>query len=60
MFDRKDEETLNEECSKEVEKTVEAYLATTPALPETMMDYLYLKLPERYSHQRDVLKSLGG
>lgn len=53
------EEKLKEECAAEVERTVQDYLSTQPVLPKVMMEYLYAKLPEAYSEQYTMLKSLG-
>lgn len=52
------EETLQQECAREVDEAVQEYLAITPQAPESMFDYLYAQLPDIYLPQRDLLKEV--
>ncbi len=58
-WDAGKEEQLQTECSLEVEKIVAEYLNVSSAPLESMMDFLYAKLPDAYADQREQLKSLG-
>ncbi len=53
------EEQLQKECTAEVEKAVQAYLATKPAPASDMIDYLYAKLPHTLFEQREQIKQVG-
>ncbi len=48
----RDEEALNEECARQVQEAVEAYLATPPEPPQAMFDSLYAEVPEALKRQR--------
>jgi 2-oxoisovalerate dehydrogenase E1 component alpha subunit len=58
-WSQEDEENCRADCSKEVDKMVEAYLNMTPAPPESMFDTLYASLPSAYIPQREKVKSVG-
>ncbi len=49
------EEAFLAQCSADVEKTVQEYLAVPPVKTVSMFDYLYETLPETYIEQRDML-----
>ncbi len=51
------EETLQVDCTKQVEHAVEIFSAIPLALPETMFDDLYETLPDIYAKQRDQLRN---
>ncbi len=53
------ENTLLQECSANVEKIVQAYLAILPAESVSMFDHLYESLPEAYAEQRQLLANRG-
>lgn len=50
------EKTLQEECTSEIEKTVNDYQNTPPQAIESIFDYLYETLPEIYHEQRESAK----
>jgi len=52
------QQTLEAECSAEVDQAVQEYLATPPQPLESMFDYLYASLPDIYHEQRDLLKGV--
>ena len=54
-----DEEKLLADCTTEIEKTVEKYLAIPPAEPVSIFDHLYETLPDAYSDQREALANRG-
>ena len=51
-WDAKQEKTLLEQCSTEVEQAVERYLNTAPQDIASMFDYMYAELPEYLIEQR--------
>jgi 2-oxoisovalerate dehydrogenase E1 component alpha subunit len=52
---------LMETCKAEIEKEVAEYLATPPQSPESIIDYLYEKLPKAYGEQRaQIIKKAAG
>ncbi len=53
------EEAFLLECSEEVEKIVQEYLAIQPADAVSMFDHLYETLPDAYVEQRDMLVNRG-
>jgi 2-oxoisovalerate dehydrogenase E1 component alpha subunit len=56
-WDATKETALQEECNATVEAQVAEYLATEPQSPATAFDYLYEKLPDIYTSQRDDILS---
>lgn len=58
VWNEKQEETLQQECSAEVDKSVQEYLSVKAQPLESMFDYLYAELPRIYVEQRDMLKDL--
>lgn len=58
LWDDAKEQLWQDECTKEVEKSVEEYLQTPPAPLESMIDYLYETVPSAYSEQREHIKNL--
>lgn len=48
----REEQALNEECARQVQAAVDAYLATPPEPPEAMFDSLYGELPRALERQR--------
>lgn len=59
LWSQDKEDALLTECSANVEKTVQEYLAIQPAEPVSMFDHLYETLPEAYSEQREMLVNKG-
>lgn len=59
VWSKEKEEKLSEECSAEVERTVQAYLSMPPESPEVMFDHLYATLPDAYVEQHTMLKNMG-
>jgi pyruvate dehydrogenase E1 component alpha subunit len=58
VWSEKQQETLEAECSIEVEAAVKEYLNIEPQPLESMFDYLYATLPHVYMEQRDMLKDV--
>lgn len=52
------EQALQVECAAEVDAAVKEYLSVAPQPLESMFDYLYAKLPDIYTEQRDMLKDV--
>jgi 2-oxoisovalerate dehydrogenase E1 component alpha subunit len=52
---KEQEDRLLSECAAEVEAAVEEYLATPAQPPTSMFDYLYARLPDALTSQRDAL-----
>lgn len=57
---RADEEALLAACGEEVDEAVEAYLATAPQAPESIIDHLYETLPAELEAERNRLRDAGG
>jgi pyruvate dehydrogenase E1 component alpha subunit len=53
------EERLIEEINREIDASVERYMAVSPQPPESMFDHLYAELPAAYAEQR-VAAARGG
>jgi pyruvate dehydrogenase E1 component alpha subunit len=53
-WDRQREEQLQRECTEEVSRCVEVYLAVPPPAAQTMFDRLYEQLPEALNSQRET------
>jgi len=53
------EETLLADCTQQVEKIVQEYLAIPPAPAVSIFDHLYETLPEAYADQREMLLNQG-
>jgi 2-oxoisovalerate dehydrogenase E1 component alpha subunit len=49
---KEEEEALVKDCNEQVQAAIDGYLATPPAGPEAMFDYLYATLPEALAEQR--------
>jgi 2-oxoisovalerate dehydrogenase E1 component alpha subunit len=60
LWSEEKEVALVTECSAEVEKIVQEYLAISPAEPVSMFDHLYATLPDVYLEQREILKNQRG
>jgi pyruvate dehydrogenase E1 component alpha subunit len=54
-WDEAAEQALVEECGEEVERAVEAYLATPPQRAESIFDHLYAELPAALGPQREAM-----
>jgi pyruvate dehydrogenase E1 component alpha subunit len=54
-WDATAEQALVKECEEEVERAVEAYLATPPQPAESIFDYLYAELPDALAPQREAM-----
>lgn len=54
-WSKSEEEALLESCAAEVDQAAESYLATPPAPPEVIFDYLYAELPDALEPQRQAL-----
>ncbi len=52
-WSERDQEALDQECARQVQAAVEAYLATPPEPPQAMFDSLYAELPRALARQRD-------
>jgi pyruvate dehydrogenase E1 component alpha subunit len=52
-WSQQQEETMLQEISEEIQKSVDNYLSIPPDSPESMFDYLYHELPERTIPQRE-------
>lgn len=59
VWSKEKDETLQQECAREIEEVVKDYLSTPSASPTAMMDYLYATLPEAYKEQREMLHNKG-
>lgn len=59
VWSEEKEKTLLAECSVQVEKIVQAYLAISPAESVSIFDHLYETLPDAYVDQRDQLANQG-
>jgi len=55
LWSDEQEQTLLDECAKEVETEVAAYLATPPQAPQSMLEYLYAELPRDLMGQHAAL-----
>jgi 2-oxoisovalerate dehydrogenase E1 component alpha subunit len=53
LWSKEKETELQQQCSAEVEKAVQSYLAIPKDKPEAMFDSLYAELPEALLDQRD-------
>jgi 2-oxoisovalerate dehydrogenase E1 component alpha subunit len=51
-----DEKAMLIEIAKEIDLCVEKYLNTPAQKPESMFDYLYHELPEKYLAQRELVQ----
>jgi len=64
LWGEEQEKTLAKDCAEEVERAVEAYLATPPANFSAMFDHLFARLPEsmrdQYEEARRFAPSNGG
>ncbi|NOZ51877.1 MAG: pyruvate dehydrogenase (acetyl-transferring) E1 component subunit alpha [Gammaproteobacteria bacterium] len=58
-WDNKKEKALIAECGSEVEKAVDAYLATPAQQPESMFDYMYESMPHDLKAQRRAFLITG-
>lgn len=58
-WDEDKETALRETCGKEVDEAVLEYTQVQPQPLESMFDYLYESLPQIYTAQRDIIKTLG-
>lgn len=56
VWSEKQEEILLAECAAEVDAAVKEYQSLPPQPLQSMFDYLYAKLPNAYTEQRDMLK----
>ena len=60
LWGKADEEKLLEDCAAELDRAVEAYLATPPMSPSAMFDQCYATLPDELSTQRDAAMEEAG
>ena len=58
-WSKSDETVLNNACDSEIDAAVEAYLATPPQPPETMVDHLFATLPADLAVQRAAIMAAG-
>lgn len=60
LANREQLETIDLQCGEKVEKSVQIYLNTEAASPESMLKYLYKDLPHSLRDQFNQLKNSGG
>ena len=60
LWDEAQERAWTEECGRQVDVEINAYLETKTQPPETMFDYLYADLPPDILEQRAQLLALEG
>jgi pyruvate dehydrogenase E1 component alpha subunit len=58
-WSKADETALKNACDSEIDAAVEAYLATPPQAPETMVDHLFATLPADLAAQRAAIMAAG-
>lgn len=60
LWSREEEETILTDCRREVQATVDEYLAEEPPLPhELLFSHLYAELPAAFQAQREIARRLS-
>lgn len=60
IWNKEQEETLLQECHKQVSKAADDYLVTPPLSPAHMFDHVYATVPAELAEQREALIAAAG